>query len=877
VHSFIYLLPLAFLLAIIPSCSQRPDDLPFRNPDLAVEQRVQDIIGRMTLPEKVSQMVNDAPAIERLGIPKYNWWNEALHGVARSGLATVFPQAIGLAATFNTDLMFRVADVISTEARAKYHEYDRRNKRTLYQGLTFWSPNINLFRDPRWGRGMETYGEDPYLTGRLAVSFIRGMQGDDANYIKTVATVKHYAVHSGPETTRHAFNAEIDERDLWESYLPHFEVSVKEGKVYSAMCAYNRYQGEACCGSSLLLTKILRERWGFTGYVVSDCGAIGNSYRTHKIVATEAEAASLGIKTGCDLCCGNEYRSLLQAVERKLITEAEIDRSLARLFTARIKLGMFDPPERVPYAHIPYSALDSPSHQEIALEATRKSLVLLKNEGSLLPLKKNLGTVAVIGPNADDVEVLLANYNGFPSHPVTPLQGIRDKIGADKVLYSRGCDWAENMPALESVPPAVLFTDWNGQKVNGLKAEYYNNQEFNGEPLFTRVDANIDFEWWEGSPDPRLDDDDFSVRWSGELVAPETGTYCLGGNGMNGCRVFLEDTLLVEFDHVHHPNKVYQQVHLQAGQAYRIKVEYREYSGYSRMQLLWHPPQADLLQQAMAVAQKSDAVVLCLGLSPRLEGESMRVPVAGFHGGDRLTLDLPLLQETLMQKITALAKPTVLVLLNGSALAVNWADQHIPAILEAWYPGQAAGTAIADVLFGDFNPAGRLPVTFYRSVDQIPPFDDYRMQGRTYRFFRGEPQYPFGHGLSYTKFTYRNLTMPETVRAGETIAVSVEVTNSGAMAGDEVVQLYVRDVEASVPVPIRSLQGVQRIFLQPGEVKTVTFTLPPGQLSLIDQNMERVLEPGEFEISVGGKQPHVRGARDAITTQSITKTIFVNK
>jgi len=873
--SIVYILPLICLLVVLPSCTQQADQAPYQNPDLAVERRAQDLVSRMTLEEKVAQMVNAAAAIPRLGVPQYNWWNEALHGVARSGLATVFPQAIGLAATFDPEMMHQVAEVISTEARAKFHEYQRRDERRLYQGLTFWSPNINLFRDPRWGRGMETYGEDPYLIGRLAVSFITGMQGDDPRYLKTVATVKHFAVHSGPETSRHTFNAVISERDLWESYLPHFETSIREGKAYSVMCAYNRYQGEACCGSPLLLTKILREQWGFNGYVVSDCGAIGNSYRTHKLVATSAEASSLGIKSGCDLCCGQEYHSLGEAVKNRLLSETELDRSLIRLFTARFKLGLFDPDERVPYAGIPYSELDSPAHQNMALTAARKSMVLLKNERSLLPLKKTINSLAVIGPNADDVEVLLANYNGFPSRPVTPLQGLRDKLGAEKVFYSRGCDWAVNMPVLEPIPTSALFTTLEGKKRNGLTAEYFDNIELQGEPVFTRLDEAIDFEWWEGSPDPRLDDDQFSVRWTGELRAPSTGEYYLGGFGMNRYRIFLDDRLLLEYDHEHHPLKINDKVHLQAGQSYRLKVEYMEYAGYSRMQLLWQPPQPDLMKQAERLAADADAVVLCLGLSPRLEGEEMKVPVEGFHGGDRLTLDLPKTQQTLMERIVGLGKPTVLVLLNGSALAVGWADKHIPAILEAWYPGQAAGTAIADVLFGDYNPAGRLPVTFYQSVDQLPPFDNYDMQGHTYRFFHGEPLYPFGYGLSYSRFTYDRLIMPEAIRAGEAVQLSVDVRNDGALAGEEVVQRYVRDVEASVPVPIHSLQGVQRVFLQPGEIKTLNFTLQPRQLTVIDEEMRRVVEPGEFEISVGGKQPRVKAVRDAATTQSITKQLTV--
>jgi beta-glucosidase len=683
---------------------QTPD---YRNPDLPFERRVKDLVSRMTLAEKVSQMQDVAPAIERLGVPAYNWWNEALHGVARSGLATSFPQAIGLAATWDDSLIFRMATVISDEARAKHHEYVRQGSRERYQGLTFWSPNINLFRDPRWGRGQETYGEDPFLTGRIATQFIRGMEGDDPKYLKTVSTVKHFAVHSGPEPERHTFDAVVSERDLRESYLPHFAAGIRDGHAYSVMCAYNSVLGSPACGSDLLLKQVLHGDWGFSGYVVSDCGAINDIYERHKVVPTAAAAAALAVKAGTDLECGNVYASLVDAVKQGLISEQAIDRAVQRLFLARFKLGMFDPPERVRWAQIPFSVLDAPAHRALARQVARESIVLLENAGSVLPLRKDLGTIAVIGPNADDKPGLLGNYEGAPADSITPLRGIREAVPNTRVLYARGSDW--------------------------------------------------------------------------------TGA---------------SDSLLVE---------------------------------------------------AERAAQQADVVVLCLGLTSRLEGEEMPVQVEGFRGGDRTSLDLPAAQEQLLERIVAVGKPVVLVLMSGSAVAINWAHEHVPAIVEAWYGGQAAGSALADVLFGDYNPAGRLPVTFYKSVSDLPAFDDYRMAGRTYRFFKGTSLYPFGYGLSYTTFAYENLrTNRATIGPRDTVVVSVDVSNTGQRAGDEVAQLYVRHLGSRVERPIEDLRGFQRVSLQPGEKRTVEFRLPAAVLAYWDAGRHRWIvesEPVEIDVS----------------------------
>ncbi len=839
--------------------AQRPRRLTYWDHSLSIEERVSDLVSRMTLDEKIYQMRYDAPAIERLGIPEYNWWNECLHGVARAGLATVFPQAIGLAATWDRDLMFRLATAISDEARAKHHEFVRSGKRLIYQGLTFWSPNINIFRDPRWGRGQETYGEDPYLTGEMAVRFIKGLQGDNPRYLKTVATSKHYAVHSGPEPDRHVFDALASDRDLQETYLPHFRKTVVEADVQSVMCAYNRFRGDPCCGSGFLLNDILRRQWGFRGYVVSDCWALTDFYQYHKVVGSAPEAGAMAVKAGTDLNCGVVFRELRKAVEAGLLSEADIDVAVKRLFTARMKLGMFDQSRMVPYADIPFEIINSETHRRLALEAARKSIVLLKNEGGLLPLPKDLKTIAVIGPNADDVEVLLGNYNGIPSDPVTPLRGIREKVEPNtQVIHALGCEWAEGLPVLEVIPSTAFFVSAEAESESGLTGEYFDNREFQGELVFSRVDRQIDINWFDGSPDSRLPDDDFGVRWTGFLAPPVSGSYLVGGEGFNGFRIYLNGELLVQFDGTHHSAKTYKEVSLEAGKRYPLKVEFFERTNDASMKLLWRIPGKNLEKEALETAGRADAVVMVMGLSPRLEGEEMKVPVEGFSGGDRVTLDLPRMQEDLLKKVQALGKPIVLVLLNGSALSINWASQNIPAILDAWYPGQAAGPAIADVLFGDYNPAGRLPVTFYRTADDLPPFSDYAMEGKTYRYFRKEPLFPFGFGLSYTSFAYSHLQMPQSIAAGEEIEVSVEVENTRKRGGEEVVQLYISDVEASVPVPVRSLQGFERVYLKPGEKKAVCFRVTPRQMSLIDEEGRRIVEPGVFEISVGGGQPGVK-------------------
>ncbi|HEV2764220.1 MAG TPA: glycoside hydrolase family 3 C-terminal domain-containing protein [Pyrinomonadaceae bacterium] len=851
----------------------RPDYL---NPSLPVERRVDDLVSRMTLEEKVSQMMNAAARVERLGIPEHDWWNEALHGVARAGVATVFPQAIGLAATWDAELVRQVADATSTEARAKHHEFARRGDRGRYKGLTFWSPNINIFRDPRWGRGQETYGEDPYLTARLGIAFVRGLQGDDPKYLKVAATAKHYAVHSGPEPERHSFDARADERDLRETYLPAFRALVVEGRAEGVMCAYNRTNGEPACANKRLFD-ILRREWRFGGHVVSDCAAVEDIWKHHKFTKTEAEASALAVKSGTDLTCGREYKTLIQAVKDGLITEAEIDVSLRRLLRTRFRLGMFDPPALVKYAQIPFSVNDSPAHRALSLKAARESIVLLKNDNNTLPLRRDIRTLAVIGPNADAPDVLLGNYNGQPSKSVTPLEGVRAKVSpATRVLYSQGV-YATGSRVVAVGPSALARGD--GTRDAGLKAEYFNNSALSGEPALVRTDADVNFNWGSLGPAPGVKDDNFSVRWTGQLVAPESGKYLLGFAGNGGVRLLLDgQTVFEDFDN-RRTRTLTKELEFERGRRYDLRVEYRENANhYASARLLWSPPSGEraLREDALDKAREADADVMVMGINPFVEGEEMKVDAEGFRGGDRTDISLPRPQEELIREVHALGKPVVLVLMGGSALAVNWADEHVGAILDAWYPGQEGGTALADVLFGDYNPAGRLPVTFYKSAEQLPPFEDYRMQGRTYRYFKGDPLYPFGHGLSYTHFEYDNLRLSANrVRAGEGLTVSADVRNAGARAGEEVVQLYVTDSAASVPVPVRSLAGFTRLHLKPGERRRVSFALTAGQLSLIDERGRRVVEPGEFTVSVGGKQPGFKGRADARTTGVVTARFVV--
>ncbi|MCP4313899.1 MAG: glucan 1,4-alpha-glucosidase [Bacteroidetes bacterium] len=841
------------LLLLIVSCGTGPK-YPYQNTKLDFEERAEDLVSRMTLEEKVSQLTHYAGEVEHLGIPKYNWWNECLHGVARAGKATVFPQSIGMAATFDRDMMFRMADVTSDEARAKYHDFEARDKRGMYQGLTFWSPNINIFRDPRWGRGHETYGEDPYLSGEMGVQFIKGLQGDDPRYLKVVATSKHYVVHSGPEPIRHSFDAVIGESDFRNTYLPAFKKTVEVGHVYSVMCAYNRYMGEPCCGSIPLQEELLRGELGFEGYIVSDCGAISDFHTGHNVVETSEQAAAMGVLSGTDLNCGQQYPSLVKAVEQGLIMESEVDVVVKRLMLARMKLGMFDPDEMVPWSGIPLEEVAGEAHKKVAADMARKTMVLLKNDGESLPLRKDISKVAVIGPNADNVDVQYGNYNGSPVEPVSVYDGISAKLGDQtEVRFALGTSHHDGLPYLVSVPEGLFFTDAEGS-TPGLNTSFYANLNAMGDPVLKRTDALVDYYWWDGEPPVEgVEDDNYSVTWSGYLIPRTSGKHAIGVEGKYFRFIFEGDTLL-RMENIHHPNKTYRWLDLEAGKSYRVEVAMKDQHGDAPLAIHWDEPNPNREREAVQAAAWSDHVVLVMGLTARLEGEEMRgLKLDGFDRGDRTSLDLPETQHNLIRRIVATGKPVTLILMTGSAVSINWEDQHIPSIVQAWYGGESAGSAVADVLFGDYNPAGRLPVTFYKSVDDLPDFENYDMAGRTYRYFEDEVLYPFGHGLSYSSFTYNNLILErDEIARNEELTVSVEVTNTGRYDGEEVVQMYIRKQGSALVRPLKDLKGFERIFINKGQTRVVTMILGPDELENynIDAGDYQV-ETGEYEILVG--------------------------
>lgn len=865
---------LLFSFICFKGFAQETVNFNFLNPTFSVENRVDMLIKQMTLEEKASQLRNSAAAIPRLQIPQYNWWNECLHGVARAGYATVFPQSITVAASFNKKLISEIATVISDEARAKHHDFIRKGQRGMYMGLNFWSPNINIFRDPRWGRGHETYGEDPYLTGELAVPFIKGLQGDDPKYYKTIATAKHFAVHSGPESGRHSFDAYTSDIDLYETYLPAFRKTVKDAKVGAIMGAYNRFRGVSCSGHDFLLNQVLRNQWGFTGHVVSDCGAIEDIFNNHKIAKSPQEAAAIGIKGGCDMECGNYYQNLPLAVKENLLTEADVDIALKRIFTARFRMGLLDPDEQNPYSKIPYDVVCSDYNNSIARKAAQESIILLKNSNNTLPLSTStIKKIAVLGPNAENWESLVGNYHGTPKNPISFLKGIKNKVEpCVEVIYAEGSHLADGVFNMNVIPSCFLRTEDGKQ---GLKAEYFANNEWKGNPVMIQVDDEIDFSWQNKLINKELSGK-YSIRWSGYIVPPVSGKYEIGRLSKDGMRIIFEGKEICKAKgnghHMSHESKAQT---LEAGKKYKIVCEFQGNRVDAMAQLLWAMPDDNRLSKAVEATIKSDVAVVVLGLNQRLEGEAMSVKAEGFKGGDRVSIGLPKEQEDLLKAVKATGKPVILVINAGSALAINWAAENVDAILNVGYPGEEGGNALADVLFGDYNPAGRLPVTYYKSVDQLPPFENYDMKGRTYRYFTGEPLYPFGFGLSYTTFGYSDLQIPAKVKAGDDVKVSVQVTNTGKMTGDEVVQLYLSDLDASTPRPIRQLEGFERITLKAGETKRVEFVLSARQLSMINTKTERVIEPGKFNISVGGKQPGFKGHCDATTTGVVNATFSV--
>jgi len=843
-----------------PSTPAASETERFNNSQLSMEERVNDLISHMTLEEKVSQLGDNADAVPRLGIPAYHWWSEGLHGDIGSKYATVFPQAIGLAASFDTPLMHQVADVVSTEFRAKYLMMMKPDGSSdQFHGLDVWAPNINIFRDPRWGRGQETYGEDPYLTARMAVAYVTGMQGEDQKYFKTISTPKHFAVHSGPEPTRHTVDVQASRHDMEDTYLPGFRAAITEAKAYSVMCAYNSLNGQPACANQALLDEHLRHDWGFEGYVVSDCGAVTDIFRGHHFTKSMEEGVSAAFKAGTDLVCGfpaSARAATVNAVHQGLLAEADLDRLLRRLFTARLKLGLFDPAASVPYAQIGPEQNDTEEHRQLALRMARESIVLLKNKDNFLPLKQKLGTIAVIGPNADSLDALEGNYHGTPSKYVTVLEGIKRRFAQSKVIYVDGTGLIG--PATRAVPAEMLYSDAS-RKEHGLKAEYFPNIKLEGAPFLSRTEERVDI----AALPPGIAQEhsqNYSARWTGVLVAPDTGDYLVGFNGKDGYRVWLDSDLIAEDWTTHRPARTRtKKLHLEKDHTYVLKIEHYQTNRAPEAHLVWTMPQWQG-PDALDAARKADLVVMVLGLSARIEGEEMDVHADGFAGGDRTSLDLPAPQEQLLEQVVAAGKPTALVLMSGSAVALNWADQNVPAIIEAWYPGEEGGTAVAEALAGDFSPAGRLPVTFYKSVDQLPTFEDYSMAKRTYRYFSGEPLYPFGYGLSYTSFKYSNPHADNAkIAADGTVTISVDVANTGAVAGDEVVQVYL--THTGVPgAPLRALQGFRRVHLGRGEHRVVSFPLRDRDLSIVDEAGKHRIVPGAVKVWVGGGQPVTRSA-----------------
>jgi beta-glucosidase len=845
----------------------------YLDPSQPVSARVNDLVGRMTLEEKVSQMQNHAAAIPRLEVPEYDWWSEGLHGIARSGYATVFPQAIGLAATWNVPLMHTVATTISTEARAKNSEALRNNIHSIYFGLDIWSPNINIFRDPRWGRGQETYGEDPYLTSRLGVAFVDGLQGDDPHYYKTIATPKHFAVHSGPESTRHMANVEPSPYDLEDTYLPAFRATVTQGKAGSVMCAYNAIDGQPACANTYLLSDTLRKAWGFKGYVTSDCAAITDIAVGHKFAPDLEHASVVAVRAGTDTSCGKEYASLTKAVQDGLISESEIDTSVKRLFTARFELGLFDPPANVAYARIPFSEDDSETHRLLALKVADESMVLLKNDG-ILPLKKSVKTIAVIGPNAAALAAIEGNYNAVPSHPVLPLGGMEAKFGDAKILYAQGSPYVAELP----LPvPRTLFHPVSGDAQFGLKAEYFDNIDFTGSPVFSRVDQQVDFDWNAAAPAPSLKASAFGVRWTGTITAPKPGDYefsfslahCYPCGDAEKVNVYLDGKQITDHGveaHEFRSNGLKPfTLSFADMQPHQLRIEYSHHARLfgAGLSFNWKPPVDAERDEAVRIAKQADVAVVFVGLSPELEGEEMPVHVTGFDGGDRTAIELPAVQRELLEAVAATGKPVIVVLMNGSALAVDWAREHAAAVLEAWYPGEEGGTAVADTLAGDNDPAGRLPVTFYASTSQLPPFDDYSMANRTYRYFKGTPLWGFGYGLSYTNFAWSNVALSsEKLEAGQPLTVDADVKNTGSVNGEAVSEIYLKQ-PASATAPLHALVGFVRTPLHAGEQQHIHVVIDPRSLSTVAADGKRSIEAGSYSIFVGGAQPNASDADKA--------------
>jgi beta-glucosidase len=857
----------ASTLACAQATAHRAHDsgLPFLNPALPLTRRVDDLVGRMTLEEKVSQMVDRAPAIPRLGIVEYNWGSEALHGIANDGYATVFPQSIALAATWDVNLMHRVGEVISTEGRAKYVAGAAEGNHEL--GLDFWAPNVNLDRDPRWGRGEETYGEDPYLSGQMAMAFVTGMQGDDPKYLKVISTPKHFAVHSGPEPERHRFNVNVSPHDLEDSYLPQFRSAIVDGHADSVMCAYNAIDGTPACANSGLLQGVLRRNWRFNGYVVSDCSAISDIATEHKFTPTVEDASVAAVRAGTDLSCDGEYRILAQAVHEGKIRESEIDAAVKHLMTARFRLGMFDPPSAVRWRSISADDNDTAYHRKLALEAARESIVLLKNENGTLPLGPSIHNIAVIGPNAAYLPSIEGNYHGQASKPVTPFAGMRAYFSRSgmRVLYAQGSSFASGL--LLPVPPNAFFTDERNND-QGLRVEYFRGNNLDVAPVASSRADYIDADWQSAAPVPDLTKfrNAFTVRYTGYLQVPAPGDYifridhstCDNCGKADFARIFIDEKPVGN-------DTANFSIHFSDTQAHRFRLEYTHVSAHvsAGVRMKWMPPTPALLNQAVAAAAQSDVIVAFMGLSPDLEGESMDVDAQGFSGGDRTAIDLPAVQAELLESLAATGKPLVVVLMSGSAVAINWANRHASAILEAWYPGEDGGKAIAETLGGDNNPSGKLPITFYASLDDLPPFTDYSMKNRTYRYFTGTPLYSYGYGLSYSHFEFANLKLPTNrLKAGEPLTVECDIANTSKVAGDEVAELYLKP-QNSPTAPLRSLAGFARVHVAPGKTNHLSFTISSRSMSQVLESGERVILPGTYSVFIRGSSQLAFGGLSA--------------
>jgi beta-glucosidase len=845
---------------------------PMWNANLPREQRINDLVNRLTLEEKVHQMINSAPAIPHLGIPAYDWWSETLHGVARTPYSvTVYPQAIAMAATWDVNAIHKMADFSGLEARATYNKslkQGRNNER--YSGLTFWTPNINIFRDPRWGRGQETYGEDPFLTKTMGHSFVNGLQGNDPKYLKAAACAKHYAVHSGPEPSRHSDNFRPSAYDLWDTYLPAFKELVTKANVEGVMCAYNRLDGQPCCGNDLLMTDILKKKWAFNGYVTSDCWGIEDFFKYHKTHKDAATASVDAIIHGTDLECGtNAYYSLIDAVKTGLISEKQIDESVKHLFRTRYKLGMFDPNSMVKFAQIPESTLEAPEHKALSLKMARESIVLLKNENNTLPLKKTIKKIAVIGPNADSRIAILGNYNGLPSKLTTVLEGIKNKLGSEvEVVYDKAINYTNDTTF---VPDAVSrFTFEN--KI-GVKAEYFNNEKLEGAAVISRIEAQIDNYWTDGhTPGPGIEKEHFSARYTANITAEKDEKLYFEVEADDFYRVFVNQKLEVDSWTRNRWGAKRFVLSVQKGQTYQIVLEFKQNEANSMVRLKSGHYEKTSFSEISQKVKDADAIIYVGGISPALEGEEMPVNFPGFDGGDRTSILLPKVQTDLMKSLNALGKPLVFVMMTGSAIAIPWENENLPAIINAWYAGESAGKAVADVLFGDYNPSGKLPITFYKSDHDLPNFTDYSMENRTYRYFKGEPLFPFGYGLSYSTFKYESLISTKNLHKGKDINLSVKVTNTGKISGEEIVQLYVSHQNINQKSPIRALKGFQRVNLASGQSKIISFKLTPEDLSIIAENGVEFQPNGNILISVGGGQPNIS---NKTTSNVITKMVKV--